>query len=246
MITIDESQNCHEVDLSKSADELQVLFATGIVNPNGPTFNVFYFDATSSSESKPLYQVNIHPISDSIQKVGSVIYSASERGTLKAINFFSDFFKGSLPTLFLQGNQLDKQLFNQIISIYINSTEDSLRTYQFVKKYEGKPYQRVSAEIREATKAILGKKSTESVGFFKKLFGKRRIEIDEIDIQDFIKTLTKDKNVLEEIKALLSAYSGSIENVIPAGMVKLNFKAFVEVFASVAIQCNVDLNKLRK
>jgi hypothetical protein len=245
MISIDESNECQEVDLPKTAEELQVLFATGIVNPNGPTFNVFYLDTFSNLESKPLYQVTIHPISDSIQIVGCATFTSCKR-TFKNIQFYSDFFNGSLPTLFMQGGFLHTEIFNQIISLYIDSTEDSLRTYQYVKQYEGKPYQRVSAEMNGAFESILGKKPIQKVGFFEKLFGKRNKEIAEVDNQDFIKILTKDNNVIEEIKALFMAYNGSIQNVIPAGMVQLDFKTFINVFTHVAIQCNIDLSKLKK
>jgi hypothetical protein len=245
MISIDNSKECHEVELSKKAEELQILFATAIVNPNGPTFNVYYVDTSSESESSDLYQVNIHPTSDSIQKIASLKWS-SGGASLKEIQFFSDFFNGSLPTLFLKGNLLEKETFHQIISFYIDSVDDSLRTYQYVKKYEGKPYQRVSAEMRGAVESILGKKSDENAGLFKKLFGKKNEKINNVDNKDFIKALTKETNVIEEIKALFMAYNGSIENVIPAGMVQLDFRAFINVFSHVAIQCNVDLTKLKK
>lgn len=245
MISIDNSKECQEVELSKSAAELQVLFATAIVNPNGPTFNVFYVDTSSESESSVLYQVTIHPTSDSIQKIASLKWN-SGTDSLKDIQFYSDFFNGSLPTLFLKGNLLEKETFHQILSFYFDSVDDSLKTYQYVKQYEGKPYQRVSAEMRGAFESILGKKSEENTGFFKKLFGKKNEEINNVDNKDFIKVLTKEANVIEEIKALFMAYNGSIENVIPAGMVQLDFKAFINVFTHVALQCNVDLTKLRK
>jgi len=245
MITIDQSKECHEVDLSKNADELEVLFATGIVNPNGPTFNVYYLDTSSKSGTSDLYQVSIHPTSDSIQNTAIIKWNSSGE-TLSGINFYSDFFNGSLPTLFMKGNMLNKDVFHKIISMFIDSSEDSLRTYQYIKDYEGKPYQRVSAEMRGAFESILGKKEEQKTGFFKNLFGKKNKEINQVDNQDFIKVLTKEVNVIEEIKALFMAYNGSIENVIPAGMVQMDFKAFINVFTHVAIQCNIDFNKLKK
>jgi hypothetical protein len=245
MISIDNSKECHEVELTKKAEELQVLFATAIVNPNGPTFNVFYVDTFLESESSCLYQVTIHPTSDSIQEIATVQWNSVE-DNLKNIQFYSDFFKGSLPTLFLKGKILDKKSFHQILSLYIDSANNSLRTYQYIKEYEGKPYQRVSAEIRGAFESILGKRPEENIGFLKKLFSKKGKEIDSVDNKDFIKVLTKDVNVIEEIKALFMAYNGSIENVIPAGLVQINYKAFINVFTHVALQCNVDWNKLRK
>ena len=245
MISIDNSIECHEVELSKSVEELQVLFATAIVNPHGPTFNVFYVENSSSSESSLLYQVTIHPTSDSIQEIATTKWD-SGGDNLKDIQFYADFFNCSLPTLFLKGNILDKESFHQILSFYIDSVEDSLSTYQYIKQYEGKPYKRVSAEMKGTFDSILGKKSTENIGFFNKLFSKKRKEINRVDNKDFINLLTKEVNVIEEIKALFMAYNGSIENVIPEGMVQLDYKAFINVFSHVAIQCNIDLSKLRK
>lgn len=243
MISIDQSKECQEVELSKSVEELEVLFATGIVNPNGPTFNVYYADTSSKTESSILYQVTIHPTSDSIQSTASIKWNSSGE-TMTGIDFYSDFYNSSLPTLFMKGNMLNKEVFYQIISMFIEQSEDSLRTYQYIKEYEGKPYQRVSAEMRGAIKSILGKTEEQKVGFFKKIFGKKNKEINEMDNPDLIKLLTKEKNILEEIKALLMAYSGSIENVIPSGMVQIDFKAFVNVFVHVAIQCGVDPSKI--
>ena len=245
MISIDNSKKCLEIELSKSVEELQVLFATAIVNPHGPTFNVFYVDNSSPSKSSLLYQVTIHPTSDSIQEIATTSWN-SVGDDLKEIKFYADFFNGSLPTLFLKGNIIDNESFYKILSFYIDSVDDSLRTYQYVKRYEGKPYQRVSAEMRGAFESVLGKKSEENISFFKKLFSKKVNEIDKVDNKEFIKLLTNEVNVIEEIKALFMAYNGSIENVIPAGMVQLDFNEFIDLFTSVAMQCNVDLMKLRK
>jgi len=241
MISIDNSKESHEVELSKNPEELHVLFATAIVNPNGPTFNVFYID--TSSVSSLLYQVTFHPTSDSIQEIATIQWN-SVSDTLKNIQFYSDFSNGSLPTLFLKGNILDKESFHQILSFYIDSMEDSFSTYQYIKLYEGKPYQRVSAEMKGAFDSFLDSKPSANIGFFNKLFSKKGEDINNVDNKHFIDLLTKDINIIEEIKALFMAYNGSIENVIPSGMVKIDFKAFVEVFVHVAIQCGVDPSKI--
>jgi hypothetical protein len=145
----------------------------------------------------------------------------------------------------MKGNLLNKELFEQIITLYIDLTEDSLRTYQYIKQYEGKPYQRISAEIQEAFESIIGKEPDQKFGFLKNLFKKSKA-ITEIDNQDFIKILTNENNVIEEIKALFMAYNGSIENVIPEEMVIMDFNAFLNVFTHVGAQCNIDFSKLRK
>jgi hypothetical protein len=245
MITIDHTKECKEVELSKNANEFEVLFATGIVNPNGPTFNVYYIDMSANSEATGVFQVTIHPADDSIQNVATVNWDSSGE-SLAGINFYSDFFGGSLPTLFMKGDLLKKEMFHQIISTYIDFNDDSLKTYNYVKQYEGKPYQRVSAEMRDAYGSITRKKTEQKNNFFKKLFTSKRNEVKQVDNKHFIKLLTNELNVIEEIKALLMAYNGAIENVIPAGMVQLDFKAFINVFTHVAIQCNIDLNKLQK
>jgi hypothetical protein len=245
MITIDQSKECKEVELSKDANEFEVLFATGVVNPHGPTFNVYYIDMSANSEAKEVFQVTLHPTADSIQNVATVNWDSSGE-TFAGINFFSDFFGGSLPTLFMKGDLLKNEFFHQIISMYIDFNDDSLETYNYVKQYEGKPFQRVSAEMRDAYESITEEKAEQRVGFFRKIFGAKSKEVKEVDNKHFIKLLTNEINVIEEIKALFMAYIGSIENVIPAGMVQLDFKEFMIVFTHVAIQCNIDLDKLQE
>jgi hypothetical protein len=44
MITLDQLKECFEVELPKKAEEYQVLFASAIINPHGPTFNIYYID----------------------------------------------------------------------------------------------------------------------------------------------------------------------------------------------------------
>lgn len=245
MITIDQSKECKEVELSKNANEFEVLFATGIVNPNGPTFNVYYIDMSANSEATELFQVTIHPTADSIQNVATVKWDLSGE-SLAGINFYSDFFGGTMPTLFMRGDLLKKEFFHQIISKYIDLNDDSLKTYNYVKQYEGKPYQRVSAEMKGAYESKTGKDAEQRAGFFRKIFSAKNKKVEEVDDKHFVELLTNEINVIEEIKALLMAYNGSIENVIPTGMVQLDFKEFINVFTQVAIQCNIDLSKLQK
>ena len=245
MITIDQSKKCVEVELDINAEEYQVLFASAIINPHGPTFNIYYIDPESESITSNLYKVTIHPMSDSIQTVASISWENKGK-SLKSIQFYSDFFQGSMPTLFMKGNLLDDELFNQILELFINSTNGSLKAYQYIKHFEGKPYERVGAEMSGAMQSILDKKSEKSPGFFKSFFGKTKKDNNEIDVSDFTRMLTNEKNVIAEIKALFMAYNGSIENIIPEGMVQIDFKAFLNVFAHIASQCNIDFNKLSK
>lgn len=245
MISIDQLKECFEVELPKNAEEYQVLFASAIINPHGPTFNIYYIDPESESITSNLYKVTIHPMSDSIQTVADITWGKIGE-TLKDIQFYSDFFQGSMPTLFMKGNLLDGKLFNQILELYINSSNGSLRTYQNVKHFEGIPYERVGAEMNGVMQSILDKKSEKTPGFLKSLFGKTKKDNNEMDVSDFTRMLTNEKNVIAEIKALFMAYNGSIENIIPEGMVQIDFKAFLNVFAHIASQCNIDLNKLSK
>jgi hypothetical protein len=243
MITIDHTKECKEVELSKNANELEVLFATGIVNPNGPTFNVYYIDMSANSEATEVFQVTIHPTADSIKNIATVKWDSSGE-SLAGINFYSDFFGGSMPTLFMKGELLKMDLFHKIISMYIDSSDDGLETYNYVRRYEGKPFQRVSAEMKDSFDSISEEMFEQPrAGFFKKLFGLKKNEVKQIDNLHFIELLTNEFNVEQEINAFLMAYNGSIENVIPNEMVQHDFNSFVDIFSIVAIQCNIHINE---
>ena len=245
MVIITSKQKCTEINLTKKAEDYDVLFATGIVNPNGPTVNVVYYDYDPDTHSAKLICVNIHPTSDSIREVGSAIWSGSGR-VLEYIEFYSDFFNGSMPSLFIKGKFYSEHLFNGIIEKYITNCDGSLRTYRFMKEYEGKPFKRVTAEINSALDLFSKEKQVKKQSFFQRIFGSEPKNIEKIDVDDFIKILTKEKNVFPEIQALFMAYNGSIENVIPPGMVQITFKEFVHIFTHVAIQCHLDLSKILK
>jgi hypothetical protein len=236
MIRIDKTKSSVEIEPGKKAEELSVIYASGIVNPNGPTLMVYYSDTNKQSKCGNLYQVIFHPISDSIKLVGETEWNA-QLAEVQGITLNSDIFDSSFPTLFLKGSVIGQSLFESLLINYMKSIEDSKRIYRLLKKYEGNPFERVSAEINGAVQSLIRDKESKSSSIFKK-FGKG-LSNGEINNKKFAQILMNKNNVQKEIQALIAAYNGSIENVIPTKLVQLDFNAFLNVFAHVSAACNL-------
>ena len=227
MINISNTRTSFDVGLSKGAEEYEVLFATAIVNPMGPTFTIYYFDRSSPDEASQLYRVMIHPTSESFQ-VSAQLSWDSDLCIINQIDLFSDFFNGSMPTLFMNGRILNDHEFDKVLSLFIDSSNDSYRTFNYLEEFEGNPVQRISAEMKDSFKSTLDSQKPQEIG--------------QINTSTFIHMLKKEENVTAEIKALFMAYMGSTRNAIPEGMVRIDFKTFLDIFSHVAAQCHVQIN----
>jgi hypothetical protein len=239
----DNISTCKKIGMSESKEDLKFLYATAIVNPYGPTTNIFYYKTTDSEYRTPLIQFLVHPISESAREVGTVYLN--KRNVVSEIEFYNDFFDFSMPTLFLNSIDFPEELFKKTIGTYIESINDSDRTYLFIKKYEGNPVKRITAEIDNIIDKMSTQKIPSEISFLKKLFSKKKQDQFTLNTMDFIYLLRKEKNIISEIKALMIAYDGAIKNSIPEDLVKTDFNTFIRLLVEIFLKCGIDVEKIK-
>lgn len=232
-----------ELNLSKGTEDLKVLYATGIVNPNGPTLCTYYIDPAAVIDDIKVYEITTHPTGSAGFSVGHIFWNDDEL-EFERIEFHKDFFGDSMPTLFMKGEILSDTLFKALITSYIENIKNARQTFQLINKYPGNPVKRVTAEIELVSDLITDKVSKKHQSFFQTLTQPKPVD-NYLDKNKFIKLLTDKTNINKEISAFFKAYSGSIHNVIPPSMVQVDMRSFLEIFVSICFQCEIDPLKLK-
>ena len=112
-----------------------------------------------------------------------------------------------------------------------------------ISMYAGNPIKRVSAEIENGMNQFNARVKQ---SLFNNIFARNPDNKSDVpfNIPEFIRLLTSEVNVQMEVKAFLMAYVGSIDNVIPAEMVIIDFDSFVKIFVDVSLQCDFDVAKI--
>lgn len=236
MVSLIPNQRSRNIDIQLRNENMVLLYAAGIVNPNGPTLNCYY--STIANQPDKMYRVMLHPTTDSISEVG-LVYWDLWKNRPSSVELYADFFDDSMPTLFMKGKELDAPIFQNLLKTYINHTSDVARTYTFVRNFPGDPFNRVSAEMKAATDAIRNRIQSNDLGALPESAAEPR-RLDQTEADHFLRLLSEEQNMIQEIKAFLMAYTGSIENVIPPSMVTIPFPVFITILKDLCVKCGID------
>lgn len=182
---------------------LDVFFAFGIVNPFGPTLSfVGAIGAPRTGARLPIVNVMLNPFSQTVSQVGWFVVGdvwtpLDDFEPLLQLGF------GSCPTLLLLNHAVPEgsrqEVAAKILGVF---EEDVTETYLAVKQFFGDPWTRVS-------KAMQGTVSEADQ------------QIDAVEAADRLAELVlKPEHMFPELRALMYAWRGSIEETGISGSIK--------------------------
>ena len=189
-------------DLDGSA--LDVFFATGIVNPFGPTLSVVAA-AGEPAEGRelPVVEIMLNPFTQQVLQIGKMLVGSewTPADDLKPL-IQRDY--GGCPTMVLISNQVTDSVRFELATQILETHGDRVRGLtEAVKKHFGDPWTRVSEEMRGA-----------------------EYDTDDRSIPEVARELASlvlsSEHFTPEFKAFAAAWHGSIENTGISEQMKLS------------------------
>ena len=194
--------------------ELDVFFATGIVNPFGPTLSVVAAAGkTAVGNELPIVEIMLNPFSQNVLQIGKMLVGSEWRPTVDLAPLIERDY-GSCPTIVLVSNHVSDCDRPDLVAQILASYGDQVKNVaQMVKKYLGDPWARVSEELRQPQHDPDERSGATSA-------------------KELAAIVLSSEHFVPELQALLYAWHGSIEETIIAEQVKRfamsqeEFKAF--------------------
>jgi len=221
----------------KRALDNTLLFATGIVNPFGPTLDTYFIN-----EQKKILRIHLHPLNTELSIVGEVAF---EENSTEISNVWINktIFEGRFFSLFLVGLDFEySEFYDFFFEISMLNAESSSEQLRLIKRHPGDPYKRVSEEIDLGMKQAIEEQKDPKK--------KRTIDpknIPEKEISEHFKLLTIQEYIRKEMVAFSFAWQGSIDHMGVGSLVKLDFDEFnYQIFPEIVVRSNLDLSYLKK
>ena len=196
---------------------LDVFFATGIVNPFGPTLSVVAA-AGEPSEGRelPVVEIILNPFTQRVLQIGKMLVG-SKWTPVDDLKHLIQRDYGSCPTMVLISNQVTDSVRCELATQVLKSHGDQVRgVTEAVKRHFGDPWTRVSEQMRGA-----------------------EYDADDRSIPDVAQELASllltSEHFQPEFQAFTAAWHGSIENTVISDHMKLsamNSDQFKEFFFS--------------
>lgn len=188
----DEPTPLSLVDLDGSS--LDVFFATGIVNPFGPTLSVVAA-AGEPSEGRelPVVEIMLNPFSQRVLQIGKMLVG-SKWTLVDDLKPLIQRDYGGCPTMVLITNQVTDSVRFDLATQILESYGEQVRgVLQAVKKHLGDPWTRVSEEMRGTAHDVDGRSTPEVA-------------------QELASLVLSPDHFKPEFQAFSAAWHGSIEN----------------------------------
>ena len=137
-------------DLEGSA--LDVFFATGIVNPFGPTLTVVAAAGTPSEGIElPIVHIMLNPFTQSVVQIGK-LFIGSEWNPVDLLSPIIEQNYGSCPTIVLISNQVSEKVRLALAAQIFDTYGDEVnQVFQSINKHFGDPWTRVSEAMQDTT-----------------------------------------------------------------------------------------------
>ena len=179
-------------DLDGSA--LDVFFATGIVNPFGPTLSVVAAAGEPAEKRElPVVEIMLNPFKQQVLQIGKMLVGSewTPADDLKPL-IQRDY--GGCPTMVLISNQVTDSVRFELATQILETHGDRIRVVtEAVKKHFGDPWTRVSEEMRGAEYDTDDRPTAEVA-------------------QELTSILLTSEHFKPEFQAFAAAWHGSIEN----------------------------------
>ncbi len=231
IIAINQEKEFIEIDSTRKINQLLrrgfMVYATGFINPYGPTLNMYYLDG----KRKPrLLELMIHPLGFRLMEVAEV--KTDKQGVIQRIEYYGAITQ-CMPTLFLKNEAVAENLLKEIIMAYIDEAEGVTSVYTLFKNYEGNTSQRITAEIESAIDHF-------KVQMERLVIGKAidNLEAEQVDKLDFVRLLLKEANYSEELNYLYDLYINARDIGTPEKMAE-----FHGIYMGLIYDCGLDDTK---
>jgi hypothetical protein len=179
----------------------------------------------------PIIKLMLNPFNQEVEEVGEITFGKKWDPSAVIPQLF-DLPFGACPTLLLPNKHLENDRSISLHAEFLCRFADARSDFDRVRKYFGNPWDRVSAEMREAAHRIvkqkIGGKGTE-------------VEVEPLNQEEsaeFAGLLLSEQHMKSELQAFLYAWNGSIQHIGPS-LASMNFNTFKCVFAHLASSCRL-------
>ena len=217
-----------EVDVALlENDFFTTYFATGIVNPMGPTLNAVVVRGFGpSNETQEILRIMLNPFSQTCHVIGELA-SGEDWEPLQDLRPFFDLPSGSCPTFLMPSALYSTEVAESLFAELLAKFHDGSRPLSFLRKYPGDPWARVQREMSGTTGLFDSMK--------RKLVGDAKPRaLTPIEAREFVQIQLQPKNLHAEFQAFMYAWKGSIDFT---GMSKnaMSQDRFTKMFSRLAI-----------
>lgn len=218
-----------EADLSQLTKVFPTTyFAMGIVNPMGPTLNILASNGIGTECGKELkmYQVMLNPFNQSCHEVGTVRIGRRWTPPTDLQPFFGLEW-GSCPTLLIPSAIYDPENGQNVFAELLQRFDDGRNTFAEVQKHVGDPWTRVQGEMDSTFSKLLKKMTSRSADA-----AAGPLSFDEA--LELARLQLTPANILEEFRAFIFAWEGSLGFTQMPGMSKDEFVKLFSCFMMTA------------
>lgn len=202
ILLFDEPTQLSLDDLDGSA--LDVFFATGIINPFGPTLSLVAAAGEPAEKRElPVVEIMLNPFKQQVLQIGKMLVGSewTPADDLKPL-IQRDY--GGCPTMVLISNQVTDSVRFELATQILETHGDRVRgVTEAVKKHFGDPWTRVSEEMRGAE------------------YDTDTRSLPEV-AQELASILLTSEHFKAEFQAFAAAWHGSIENTGLSDQMKLS------------------------
>lgn len=247
MVTIHPSNNCIDYTPEERLEDYAVVFATGgMIRKLIPSFRVYCY-AEAETESTTLFEVTLHPDGNTVRVVADLTLNKNSK-EIQGICFYMDFYGDELPNLILKGKSINRKLFRQILTGYIDHNEFIAFEYQEARRFEKRPDLRILKMMEASFELYDGLQPFGLVALPPYRWGENEetTHLSSSERADCIRLLMREDNLIKEMKTLVMAYTGSAIQLDPSRGDQLRFQTFWKLFLHFIRKCNFDPDRLRQ
>jgi hypothetical protein len=209
---------------------LQTIISGGIVNPMGPTLSALVIDGEIVIGAHlPILHISLNPFSNFVKEVGVVKCGEEWFNIDSILPILSNDF-GSCPTLLLPSRIFPSEIdVKTLYAKYIELFDDAASTLKKIKKYPGDPMNRVQYEMDNIQDSITMPDR----------------KIGSVEALEFVNIQTNSQNIIEELRAFIYAWSGSIEFQKKHGVdiSIMSEEEFIRAFTIIAASCDLPIGE---
>lgn len=181
------------------AAPLTALQVTGIFNPFGPTLEaIAAVGPLEIGNRLPVARMLLNPFVYEVEEVGTLLVGAAWRPSTLLRQLYE--LRGeACPSLILPLRRLRRAGAVSVYAEYLRGIDDARYLYESLRRYPHDPWQRASAELRDAIRSTGATNAPPE-------------RLDAAEARDLAATLLSHAHRSTEFRAFFAAWRGSIVN----------------------------------
>jgi hypothetical protein len=176
------------------------LVTYGIVNPYGPTLMGFGIIVHEEQDFTELTYYSLNPFQQEVKALGVFDTDTDPAETVKAALSLHNISVGGTPTLVLPSGRLSDIETRSFFKALLAHVDGVVGTIDLCRRFIGNPWDRVSEETKNATESLLSSGSEKVSGSH-----------TDTDVDEFLDIVRSEEHFMEELKAFVYAWKGSID-----------------------------------